>query len=140
MTDHTVTADQAVPTGEAADDHGHSHLGLALVLISAAQLMVVLDATVVNIALPHIQTTLDFSQQNLQWIVTGYTLAFGGLLLLGGRSGDLLGRRRMFIIGVLLFAFASGLGGLAQSETWLIAGPGAAGRRRRDRVTRRRCR
>jgi len=113
MTDSTLTADQAVPPGDQADDHGHSHLGLALVLITAAQLMVVLDATVVNIALPHIQTSLGFSQQNLQWIVTGYTLAFGGLLLLGGRSGDLLGRRRMFIVGVLLFSFASGLGGLA---------------------------
>lgn len=120
MTDNLATADPAVPSGEEYDDHGHSHLGLALVLITAAQLMVVLDATVVNIALPHIQTTLNFSQQNLQWIVTGYTLAFGGLLLLGGRSGDLLGRRRMFIVGVLLFSFASGLGGLAQSETWLI--------------------
>ena len=82
--------------------------------------MIILDGTVVNIALPHIQTALGFSQQNLQWVVTGYTLAFAGLLLLGGRSGDLLGRRRMFITGVLLFAFASGLGGLAQSETWLI--------------------
>jgi len=121
MTENTATADLAAPPGDDAEDHGHSHLGLALILISAAQLMVVLDATVVNIALPHIQTTLNFSQQNLQWIVTGYTLAFGGLMLLGGRSGDLLGRRKMFIIGVLLFAFASGLGGLAQSETWLIA-------------------
>jgi len=120
MTDRTLTANQAVPPGEAAEDHGHSHLGLALVLITAAQLMVVLDATVVNIALPHIQTALGFSQQNLQWVVTGYTLAFAGLMLLGGRSGDLLGRRRMFIFGVLLFSFASGLGGLAQSETWLI--------------------
>src|SRR3954452_11867693 len=121
MTDHTVTADPAVPHEDEAEGHGHSHLGLALVLITAAQLMVVLDATVVNIALPHIQTTLNFSTQNLQWIVTGYTLSFGGLLLLGGRSGDLLGRRRMFTIGVLLFAFASGLGGLAQSEAMLIA-------------------
>jgi EmrB/QacA subfamily drug resistance transporter len=121
MTENTATAaDPAVPSHDVGTDHGHSHLGLALVLISAAQLMVVLDATVVNIALPHIQVALGFSQQNLQWIVTGYTLAFGGLLLLGGRSGDLLGRRRMFIVGVLLFSFASGLGGLAQGETWLI--------------------
>jgi EmrB/QacA subfamily drug resistance transporter len=123
MTENLATADPAA-TSDSADsadhDHGHSHLGLALVLITAAQLMIVLDGTVVNIALPHIQTALGFSQQNLQWVVTGYTLAFGGLLLLGGRSGDLLGRRRMFIIGVLLFAFASGLGGFAQNETWLI--------------------
>ena len=123
MTDRTMTANEAVPPGEAAEDHGHSHLGLALVLITAAQLMVVLDATVVNIALPHIQTALGFSQQNLQWVVTGYTLAFAGLMLLGGRSGDLLGRRRMFIVGVLLFSFASGLGGFAQNETWLIMSP-----------------
>jgi EmrB/QacA subfamily drug resistance transporter len=119
MTENTATADRAVPPEE-ADNHGHRNLGLALTLISAAQLMVVLDASVVNIALPHIKTALDFSQQNLQWVVTGYTLSFGGLMLLGGRSGDLLGRRRMFIIGVLLFAFASGLGGFAQNETWLI--------------------
>jgi EmrB/QacA subfamily drug resistance transporter len=120
MTENTATADPAAPPPAEADNHGHSHLGLALTLISAAQLMVVLDASVVNIALPHIKSALDFSQQNLQWVVTGYTLAFGGLLLLGGRSGDLLGRRRMFIVGVLLFAAASGLGGAAQSESWLI--------------------
>lgn len=120
MTENTVTGGPAVPPGSAEDDHGDSHLGLALVLISAAQLMIVLDGTVVNIALPHIQTALGFSQQDLQWVVTGYTVTFAGLLLLGGRSGDLLGRRRMFIIGVLLFTLASGLGGFAQSETWLI--------------------
>jgi EmrB/QacA subfamily drug resistance transporter len=120
MTENTATGGPAVPSEAAEHDHGESRLGLALVLISAAQLMIVLDGTVVNIALPHVQTALGFSQQNLQWVVTGYTLAFAGLLLLGGRSGDLLGRRRMFIIGVLLFALASGLGGLAQSESWLI--------------------
>jgi EmrB/QacA subfamily drug resistance transporter len=119
MTEDTTTGDPTVPS-DSPDNEGSSHLGIALVLISAAQLMIVLDGTVVNIALPHIQTALGFSQQNLQWVVTGYTLAFGGLLLLGGRSGDLLGRRRMFIVGVLVFAIASGLGGLAQSETWLI--------------------
>ena len=69
-------------------------LGWALVLISVAQLMVVLDATIANIALPYIQDALDISQANLPWIVTGYSLAFGGLLLLGGRLGDLYGRRR----------------------------------------------
>jgi EmrB/QacA subfamily drug resistance transporter len=127
MTEHLATGDPSLPSvpavesGSAEDDEVQRHLGLALVLISAAQLMIVLDGTVVNIALPHVQTALGFSQQNLQWVVTGYTLAFAGLLLLGGRSGDLLGRRRMFIIGVLLFAVASGAGGLAQSEAWLIA-------------------
>ena len=71
--------------------HGHSHLGLALVVISIAQLMVVLDATIANIAIPYIKDDLNFSNGNTPWIITGYTLAFGGLLLLGGRTGDLFG-------------------------------------------------
>src|SRR4029078_13537343 len=125
MTENTATGDPAARAGGAEPDVERSHLGLALVLISAAQLMIVLDGTVVNIALPHVQTALGFSQQNLQWVGTGYPLAFAGLLLLGGRSGDLLGRRRMFIIGVLLFAGASLLRGLALHETTLIASPGA---------------
>jgi len=70
-------------------------LGLALAVIATAQLMVVLDATIVNVALPHIQEALHFSGTNLEWVVNAYALAFGGLLLLGGRSGDLLGRRRV---------------------------------------------
>jgi MFS family permease len=90
-------------------------------LISAAQLMVVLDGTIVNIALPAIQSDLDFSPANLPWVVNAYTLAFGGLLLLGGRSGDLLGRRKMFMIGVGIFTLASFLGGIAQSEELLLA-------------------
>ena len=69
--------------------------------------MVVLDATIVNVALPHIQTALGFSGSGLEWVVNAYALAFGGLLLLGGRAGDLLGRRRMFIAGLLLFSAAS---------------------------------
>ena len=77
------------------------HLGWALVLISVAQLMVVLDGTIVNIALPFIQTDLGISQDNLRWVVTGYALAFGSLLLLGGRLGDLYGRRKIFIAGEL---------------------------------------
>ena len=87
-------------TLEHDDGHGHGHLGLALVVISIAQLMVVLDATIVNIAIPYITEDLDFSNGNQPWIITGYTLAFGGLLLLGGRLGDLFGRRRIFMIGV----------------------------------------
>src|SRR5262249_51163980 len=87
---------------------------------SIAQLMVVLDATIVNIAIPYIKQDLDFSTASTQWIVTAYTLSFGGLLLLGGRLGDLFGRRRVFMIGVSIFAFASLLGGLAQSETMLL--------------------
>ncbi|MEV7508314.1 MFS transporter [Streptomyces sp. NPDC090085] len=95
--------------------------GLALFVIASCQLMVVLDITIVNIALPHIQSALDFSTESLSWVVNAYTLAFGGLLLLGGRTGDILGRKRVFIFGVLLFGLASLLGGLAQSEGQLMA-------------------
>jgi len=95
-------------------------LGLALAVIATAQLMVVLDATIVNVALPHIQAALGFSGTNLEWVVNAYALAFGGLLLLGGRSGDLLGRRRVFIFGILLFTLASLLGGFATNQAWLL--------------------
>ncbi len=83
--------------------------------------MVVLDATIVNIALPHIQEALHFSTTGLSWVLNAYTLTFGGLLLLGGRAGDILGRRRVFITGILLFSLASLLGGLATSSGWLLA-------------------
>jgi EmrB/QacA subfamily drug resistance transporter len=102
-------------------------LGLALAVIGSAQLMIVLDGTIVNIALPHIQQDLGFSQSNLSWVVNAYALALGSLLLLGGRLGDLLGRRRMFTVGVLLFAGASLLGGLAVNEAMLIASRVAQG-------------
>src|SRR5713226_8329701 len=97
------------------------HLGLALVLIATAQLMVVLDATIVNVALPHVQQSLGFSGTGLEWVVNAYALTFGGLLLLGGRVGDLLGRRRMFIAGIVLFSAASLLGGFATTQAWLLA-------------------
>src|SRR5882757_2307959 len=97
------------------------HLGLALVLIATAQLMVVLDATIVNVALPHVQRTLGFSGSGLEWVVNAYALTFGGLLLLGGRAGDVLGRRRVLIAGVILFSLASLLGGFATTQTWLLA-------------------
>ncbi len=96
-------------------------LGLALAVIATAQLMVVLDETIVNVALPHIQNALRFSGSNLEWVVNAYALAFGGLLLLGGRSGDLLGRRRVFIAGIVVFSLASLLGGFATSQAWLLA-------------------
>ena len=96
------------------------HLGWALVLISIAQLMVVLDGTIVNIALPYIRRDLGITQANLPWVVTGYALAFGGLLLLGGRLGDLYGRRRIFMVGLTIFAVASLLGGLAGNEEMLL--------------------
>jgi EmrB/QacA subfamily drug resistance transporter len=106
---------------------GHRHLGLALALILVAQLMVVLDATIANIALPYIGQDLEISQANLTWIVTGYSLAFGGLLLLGGRLGDLYGRRRMFMTGLAVFAIASLLGGFAQNEALLLGARGLQG-------------
>jgi EmrB/QacA subfamily drug resistance transporter len=93
---------------------------LALALLAAAQFVVVLDASIVNVALPSIGRALNFSQDNLSWVVNAYTLFFGGFLLLGGRLADRLGRRRMFIAGMVLFALASLGGGLAQSELWLI--------------------
>lgn len=101
--------------------------GLALAVICVAQLMVVLDATVVNVALPKIRHDLGFSADNLTWVITAYSLTFGGLLLFGGRTGDFFGRRRMFMIGVSLFAAASLVGGLATSEVMLIAARAAQG-------------
>ncbi len=103
------------------------HLGWALVLISVAQLMVVLDGTIVNIALPYIQQDLSIDSADLTWVVTGYALAFGSLLLLGGRLGDLYGRRKIFMIGLIIFAIASGLGGLATNEGTLLAARGLQG-------------
>ena len=94
---------------------------LALVVIATAQLMVMLDLTIVNIALPSIQRELHFSATNLTWVIDAYVLAFGGLLLLGGRTGDLFGRRRMFAIGIAVFATASLAGGLASDQAMLIA-------------------
>src|ERR1700745_1275578 len=102
-------------------------LGLALAVIATAQLMVVLDATIVNVALPHVQNALHFSGSNLEWVVNAYALAFGGSLLLGGRAGDLLGRRRIFIFGILLFSIASLLGGFATDQAWLLTAPLAPG-------------
>ncbi|MGW0464704.1 MFS transporter [Streptomyces sp. NPDC003027] len=95
--------------------------GIALLVIASCQLMVVLDITIVNIALPQIQRSLEFSTTTLSWVVNAYTLTFGGLLLLGGRAGDILGRRRVFVFGVLLFGLASLLGGLAQNSGQLLA-------------------
>src|SRR5579884_3370951 len=93
---------------------------VVLVLICLAQFMVVLDATIVNVALPSIQKDLHLSEGSLQWIVNAYTLVFGGFLLLGGRAGDLLGRKRLFLVGLVIFTGASLLDGLASSEGMLI--------------------
>ena len=94
---------------------------IALAVIVAAQFMVVLDVAIVNVALPSIKTDLDFSQESLQWVVTAYAILFGGVLLLGGRMADLLGRRRLFMAGLALFTVSSLLDGLAWSEGSLIA-------------------
>src|SRR5881392_275670 len=94
---------------------------LALAVIVAAQFMVVLDVAIVNVALPSIRTDLHFSQESLQWVITAYSIFFGGVLLLGGRLADLLGRRRLFMAGLLLFTVSSLLDGLAWSEGSLIA-------------------
>jgi len=102
-------------------------LGPALFIISLAQLMVVLDATIVNVALPHIQTALSLGSSALEWVVTAYSLAFGGLLLLGGRTGDILGRRRVFIGGISLFTVSSLAGGFATHSWWLLACRGLQG-------------
>jgi EmrB/QacA subfamily drug resistance transporter len=105
----TVVADKA------------QNLGLALLVITAATLLVVLDSTIVNVALPSIRTGLGFTPAGLEWVITAYSVAFGGLLLFGGRAGDLYGRRRMFLIGIGVFTAASLLGGLAASPLWLVA-------------------
>src|SRR5436853_2600520 len=100
---------------------------LVLVIVCLAQFMVILDATIVNVALPSIQTGLHFSTSSLPWVVNAYTLIFGGFLLLGGRAADLVGRRRLFAAGIVLFSAASLLNGLAQSPAMLIVGRGLQG-------------
>ncbi|MEB8336980.1 MFS transporter [Streptomyces endophyticus] len=107
-------------TGRTTARGGNRRLGLALLVIATAQLMVVLDSTIVNVALPQVQSALGFSGSGLQWVVNAYAVTFGGLLLLGGRAGDILGRRRVFVFGLLLFSTASLLGGFATSEWWLL--------------------
>jgi EmrB/QacA subfamily drug resistance transporter len=105
----------------------HVNPWLVLVLVCVAQFMVVLDATVVNVALPSIKADLNMSDTDLQWVVNAYTLVFGGFLLLGGRAGDLIGRKKIFLAGIVVFTAASLLDGLATSSTWLIVARGAQG-------------
>ena len=114
----TKSATSAPASGRTGARGGRG--GAALLVIATAQLMVVLDATVVYVALPRIQRSLGFSNSGLEWVITAYALTFGGLLLLGGRAGDLLGRRRMFVAGLLLFSAASLAGGFATSPAWLL--------------------
>ncbi|HKP20645.1 MAG TPA: MFS transporter [Thermoleophilaceae bacterium] len=108
-------------------EHSHFNPWLALVVVCLGQFMVVLDATIVNVALPAIKSDLHISAANLQWIVNAYTLLFGGFLLLGGRAADLFGRRNLFLAGVTLFSTASLVNGLASSEEMLIGARAAQG-------------
>ena len=119
--------DQMAPNIAIAPKSTPRNLNLALVVIALAQLMVVLDVAIVNVALPSIQRELHFAATDLEWVVNAYAIAFGGLLLLGGRAGDLFGRRRMFIIGALLFTAGSMAGGLANLPAFLIAARAAQG-------------
>ena len=121
MSEHAVSA-PATTGGE-----HHVNPWLVLVLVCMAQFMVVLDATVVNVALPSIQKDLKISDADLQWIVNAYALTFGGFLLLGGRAGDLLGRKRVFLVGLVVFTLASLLNGLANSSELLIIFRGLQG-------------
>ena len=102
-------------------DQQHSKRWAALAVIALVQFIIVLDITVVNVALPHIETSLHFSRAGLAWVVDGYVLTAGGLLLLGGRLADLLGRKRMFLVGVTVFALASALSGAAVDSAMLVA-------------------
>jgi EmrB/QacA subfamily drug resistance transporter len=121
MTTSYAAAPQAGAAHDAANPH-YERRWLILALLGTAQLMVVLDATIVNIALPHAQAALGFSNSDRQWIVTGYSLAFGSLLLFGGRIADLFGRKQTFLVGVVGFALASAFGGAAQNFGMLLTG------------------
>jgi EmrB/QacA subfamily drug resistance transporter len=115
---HLLAERPALAAPRVAERNAHPTIALAVIL--TVQLMLVLDITVVNIALPQMQAVLHISQSNLSWVLNAYLLTFGGLLLLGGRMGDLFGRRRLFIGGVGLFTLASLAGGLATSAAWLV--------------------
>src|SRR5437660_12525249 len=112
MTSHTMPEAPPLYTPRAKN--------FALLLLAATQFVIVIDASIVNVALPSIGSALHFARTDLSWVVNAYTLTFGGFLLLGGRLADLLGRRRMFMLGLVLFSVASFAGGIAQSEGWLI--------------------
>ena len=117
-----MSATAAAPAGaKSGGQPAARRPAVVLAVILVTQLMVILDGTVVNIAMPKIQQALDFSPANLSWVQNAYALAFGGLLLLGARAGDLLGRRRVFITGVSVFTAASLLGGIAPNAELLLA-------------------
>ncbi|WP_298993015.1 MFS transporter [uncultured Pseudokineococcus sp.] len=118
---------EGAPTGGAARQRRDVPHWMVLVVAATAQFMVILDVSIVNVALPSMRTDLDLSTAGLQWVVNAYALAFAGLLLLGGRAGDLFGRKRVFLLGVGLFSLASLVGGFAQTEAWLVAARAAQG-------------
>jgi EmrB/QacA subfamily drug resistance transporter len=117
----TSSMPQTITQGPVPDPGRQDRRGVTLAIVLCAQLMIILDMTVVNIALPSIARGLDFSAPSLSWVLNAYTLTFGGLLLLGGRAGDILGRRRVFMAGILIFTAASLAGGLATDPGWLLA-------------------
>jgi EmrB/QacA subfamily drug resistance transporter len=125
-TDTTPTTPRAVERG-AMDDGSDRSRWLALYVLCLGMLMIVLDVTIVNVALPSIQEDLSFSTSSLAWVVNAYLIAFGGLLLLAGRLGDLIGRRRIFLAGIAVFTSASLLCGMAQTAWWLVAARFAQG-------------
>jgi EmrB/QacA subfamily drug resistance transporter len=130
MTDHTIQGEPlkpAVSAGAEGRPASQINPNAVLAVVAVAQFMVILDATVVNVALPTIRRDLGFSEQNLSWVLNAYTLMFGGFLLLGGRAADRLGRRRLFAAGIALFSGASLICGLAQSEAMLLVARGAQG-------------
>ncbi|MFG3519558.1 MFS transporter [Nocardia nova] len=120
MSTSTTSTSVLSSSAQAGAPPGRLRSGIVLVTLLTCQLMIVLDITVMNVALPRIQHDLHFSATGLSWVMNAYTLVFGGLLLLGGRAGDLFGRRRLFILGTVLFTLASLGGGLAPSAAWLI--------------------
>ncbi|MDX3228678.1 MFS transporter [Streptomyces sp. ME19-01-6] len=122
MSDSTTSRDIGV-----GPDSRRLRPGIVLGVLLSCQLVIILDVTVMNVALPRIRSDLNFSATGLSWVIDAYTLAFGGLLLLSGRAGDLFGRRRMFMAGVALFTVASLIGGLAPSAGWLIVARVAQG-------------
>lgn len=120
----TAPASTAPPGGTA---HPHAPSWMVLAIAALAQFMVILDVSIVNVALPSMRTDLGLSTAGLSWVVNAYALTFAGLLLLGGRAADLFGRKRVFLLGVVVFSLASLVGGFAQSETWIIAARAAQG-------------
>src|SRR5271155_3986433 len=112
---------QATPGQQSGDGRQHSRDGLVLAIACVAQFMVVLDVSIVTVALPSIGRDLHYTPSGLQWVVNAYVLTFAGFLLLGGRAADLFGRRRVFMLGLVIFTGASLLGGFATAPAWLTA-------------------